>query len=80
MVQIGAFTNHELAVARLAEAQLGDLRSLSGASPAIDEQIASSGRKLYMVRFKGMTEARAVSACQEIRKLGGDCLTIAPRG
>ncbi len=79
MVQIGAFDNHELAVARMTQATLGDLAALSGAEPLIDERRKASGGTRYLVRFVGMSRTGARMACKEIKAHGGDCLAIAPR-
>lgn len=79
-VQLGAFADHEQAIAMLASATLGDVGHLAEAEPLIDERARQSGGKIYLVRFAGMSRTAARMACQEVRGHGGDCLEIAPGG
>ncbi|MEM6548460.1 MAG: serine hydrolase [Pseudomonadota bacterium] len=77
-VQIGAFGNHEQAVARLAQVALSDMDMLTEAESQIDEVTGRRG-KLYRVRFHGLAPEDARRACRELKSNGKDCMMVAPR-
>jgi hypothetical protein len=77
-VQLGAFRNHEVAVARVNEVALGDDQALSSAASVIEEVPAGVDGKLYRVRFTGLAPEDADRICKTLKADGRPCMTLAP--
>lgn len=79
-VRLGSFKDHEIAVARLNEVLLGDLGSLSNASPVIDEIRSNKGVALYRVSLGGLSRSDATQTCRTLKAGGRTCETVASGG
>jgi D-alanyl-D-alanine carboxypeptidase len=77
-VQLGAFKNRTIAVARVTEVALGDVETLASAAPVIDEIRGGQGASLYRVRFVGLAPDEAARACQSVKAHGRECIALAP--
>jgi D-alanyl-D-alanine carboxypeptidase len=78
-VQVGAYRDHDMAVARLESMELSGLPMLARGASGITRERSRSGRPMYKVRFHGLDREAARAACARLKRSGRDCLAIAPR-
>jgi cell division protein FtsN len=73
-VQLGAFTTHAKALGqwRRLSARFGP--ELQGAVSDVERAKSGSGRKVYRLKVKGLTEARARSICTALKKRAEPCV------
>ena len=74
-IQTGAYRDAELASTEMNDTKL----VVADISPiAVNEisETTSAGRKIYRIRFNGLTETEARNACQAVINKGGDCFTL----
>ncbi len=74
-IQVGAYTSHGEAEARLAQvARLGD-RLLDGFTPEVPS-FERGATRFYRARFAGFDPATAKAACSELERRGVDCFVV----
>ena len=77
-VQLGEFTDREIAVARATEVALGNVEVLASADPVIDVIRGREGTSVYRVKFVGLAPGDATDACRALKASGRGCLKLAP--
>jgi D-alanyl-D-alanine carboxypeptidase len=77
VVDLGAFKNRVVAVARVTEVVLGDVGTLASAAPVIDEIRGRQGNSTYRVSFVGLAQDAADQACRELNAHGRACQVLA---
>ena len=75
-VQVGAYLSAARAEERLQEVHNLASWRLAQAEPAV-EPVARDGKKLYRAQFRGLSEASAQSACDELNDMGHPCFALA---
>ncbi|WP_424927985.1 serine hydrolase [Amaricoccus tamworthensis] len=76
-VQLGAFRAKGDAERQLLTTALKDVPHLSGGLRRI-ETANLDGVRVFRAQFVGLSQAAAVSACEELARLSSDCVPIAP--
>lgn len=74
-IQTGAYRDAELASSEMN----GTKTVVADVSPVAINEISetmSAGRKIYRIRFNGLTEEEARTACEAVIDDGGDCFTL----
>ncbi|MXU66823.1 D-alanyl-D-alanine carboxypeptidase family protein [Oceanomicrobium pacificus] len=78
-VQIGAYNTRNKAERSLVITALQDLQALEGATRSVKPAVVR-GTQLYQARFDGLTEDKAMKACERLRARASNCEMIAPGG
>ncbi|MGF1658111.1 MAG: D-alanyl-D-alanine carboxypeptidase family protein [Rubrimonas sp.] len=76
-VQLGAYAEREIAVARLAAAAFGALPQLAGAGREVHVG-GIAGSQIYRARLTGLDRDTARRACEMLVEEGRDCVPIPP--
>jgi hypothetical protein len=73
-VQLGAFTSHARALGQWRRLSARFAPEFQGAVSDVERAKSGSGRKVYRLRVKGLTEARARSICSALKKRAEPCV------
>jgi len=73
-VQLGAFTTHAKALGQWRRLSARFATELQGAVSDVERGKGPHGRNLYRLKVKGLTEARARSICEALRKHSQACV------